>query len=209
VTEGAAAPVTFIAATSLEFKALERELRGARIVRTGIALHRLRDDLGAIVVSCGVAGGLRTDLPTGTLLIPREVRRPDGAVLTCDPELVAALAERARELHLDPVFEPLVTAVSIVHGAQRAQWAANGYAGVDMESGLLRAPRVAVCRVVLDTPQHEISADWSSPLIAVLKPWNWPQALWLGREAPRAAALSARVAAGAQGIRPQMRITRQ
>jgi hypothetical protein len=198
-----------IAATSLEYRALRRALPDARIVRTGIALKKSCADLGEIVVSCGLAGGLRGDLPTGTVLIPREVRRPDGSMLRCDAELVEAFARGARQLGIDPVFDPLVTTGSIVRGAARAHWAAQGYAGVDMETGRIDAPRVAAVRVVLDTPQREISADWQAPLLAILKPWNWPQALWLAREAPRAAALAARVAAAAQGIGDRMRITGQ
>jgi hypothetical protein len=191
-------PVTFIAATAMECSALRREMPRARIVQTGIALEQVRGSLGDVVVSCGVAGALRTDLPTGTLLVPREVRRPDGRLLRCDPKLVAALAERARALKLQAVFDPLLTASEIVRGEERARWAADGYAAVDMETGCIGALRVAAVRVVLDTPQHEISADWRVPVLAMLKPWNWPQAVWLAREAPRAAALAARVAAGAQ-----------
>jgi len=191
-----AAP-TLIAATALECNALRRELPSARIVQTGIALANLREELGEIVISCGLAGGLRPDLPTGTVLVPREVRRPGGGMLRCDEELVAAFATSARRLGVEPVFDPLVTAERIVHGASRAQWAEQGYAAVDMETGLIDAARVAAVRVVLDTPQREISEDWRVPAMAMLKPWNWPQAIWLARAAPRAARLAARVVAGA------------
>ncbi|MBV8067096.1 MAG: hypothetical protein JO113_03885 [Candidatus Eremiobacteraeota bacterium] len=201
--------VTFVAATALECKALRREMPVARIVQTGIALEGARDGFGTIVVSCGLAGGLRPDLPTGTVLIPREVRRPGGGLLRCDAEMVEALAERARELGVAPLFDPLLTAQTIVHGNARAQWAAKGYAGVDMETGLIDALRVCAVRVILDTPVRELSADWRNPTTAMLKPWNWPQAWWLAREAPRAAALAARIAAGAQGIGAELRITRQ
>lgn len=203
------APITYIGATALECKALRRVLPGARVVETGIALRRVAAQLGAIVVSCGLAGGLRDDLPTGTLLLPREVRRPDGSVLRCDPELVDAFATSANMLGVDANFDPLLTATEIVRGPARPAWAAQGYAGVDMETGLLDATRIAAVRVVLDTPRNEISADWEQPLWALLKPWNWPQALWLAREAPRAASLVARVVAGAQGIGERLRITRQ
>jgi Phosphorylase superfamily len=203
------ATVTFIAATSLEFEALRRELPHERIVQTGIALSKVCAGLGDVVVSFGLAGGLRSDLPTGTLLLPREVGRPDGSMMSCDPELIQAFAESARRLGIEPVFDRMLTADVIVCGEARAQWAARGYAGVDMETGLIVAPRVAAIRVVLDTPQREISADWQRPLLAILKPWNWPQALWLAREAPRAVARAARVAAGAQGIGAGMRITGQ
>ncbi len=200
MTENPLPPVTFVAATALECGALRRLLPAARVVQTGVALEALRDELGETVVSCGLAGGLRDDLPTGTVLIPREVRRPNGETLRCDPELVEAFAESARRLGLEPRFDPLLTSGSIVNGAARGTWGARGYAGVDMETGLLGAARVAAVRVVLDTPRRELSSDWRTPLAAMLKPWNWPQAVWLAREAPRAAQLAARVVAGAQGI---------
>jgi hypothetical protein len=209
VTDESAASLTLIVATALEYKPLRRAMPDAHIVQAGIALERLDGKLGETVVSCGLAGGLRADLPTGALLIPREVRRPNGSTLRCDGALVDVFAQSARLLGIEPVFDPLLTADHIVHGAARAEWAAQGYAGVDMETGLIDAPRVAAIRVVLDTPQHEISADWRSPLLAILKPWNWSQAFWLAREAPRAATLSARVVAGAQGIGKQARITQQ
>lgn len=185
------------AATPVEYNALRRALPDARIVQTGVALAKLREPLGETVVSCGLAGGLRAELVTGTLLLPYEVRRPDGRVLQCDPELVAALARSARRLGIEPVFDPMLTAGAIVNGVARQQWAERGYAGVDMETGLIQAARVAAVRVVLDTPNVELSSDWVEPLRAMLKPWNWPQAFWLAREAPRAAQLAARVVAAA------------
>lgn len=172
----------------------------ARIVQTGIALADLRESLGEVVVSCGLAGALRSGLTTGTVLIPRAVRSPSGATLNCDAQLVDLFAASARRLGFEPCFDPLVTAATIVHGAARASWAAQGFAAVDMETGLLDAPRVAAVRVVLDTPEREISKDWRMPIVAILKPWNWPQAVWLAREAPRAASLAARIVAGASAL---------
>ena len=190
--------MVIVAATSVERKPLRRALPDARIVLAGVGLANLREDLGDTVLSCGLAGGLRKDLPTGTLLLPRKVRRPGGGTLQCDEALVEALAIGARTLGVEPVFDPLLTAESIVNGAARAYWARQGYAGVDMETGRLTAPRVAAVRVVLDTPENEISADWAVPWRALLKPSNWPQARWLAREAPRAAALAAAVVAASQ-----------
>jgi hypothetical protein len=201
--------ITFVAATALEYNALRRVLPGARIVQAGIALADLREPLGDTVVTCGLAGGLRADLPTGTLLIPREVRRPDGDTLRCDDELVEALTQGARSLGIEPVFDALLTSDSIVNGAAREMWAAQGYAGVDMETGRIAAPRVAAVRVVLDTPQRELSAEWRTPLRAMLKPRNWPQAAWLAREAPRAARRAALVLGATQGIGGRVRISRQ
>jgi len=205
----AAPSVTLIAATSLECKALRRELPEARIVQVGIALANLKVPLGETVVSCGLAGGLRMDLPTGTLLIPRQVCRPNGSVMPCDDELVEALTQGARSLGIEPVFDPLLTADSIVNGAARETWASQGYAGVDMETGRIAASRVAAVRVVLDTPARELSAEWRTPLWAMLKPSNWPQAVWLAREAPRAARLAALVLGATQGIGGRVRISRQ
>lgn len=192
--------VTFVVATSLEAKALRRAAPNARIVETGIALAKLDENLGEIVISCGLAGGLRSDLETGALLIPRTVRRPDGTLLRCDSELVEALVAGARALGIEPLLDPLLTTERIVVGAERAGWATQGYAAVDMETGAILASRVAAVRVVLDTPSNELSTDWASPARALLKPKNWPQALWLAREAPRAAARAAKVVAATQGI---------
>ncbi|HEY2476727.1 MAG TPA: hypothetical protein VGI19_18245 [Candidatus Cybelea sp.] len=192
--------VTLIAATALEYKALRQAVPRARVVRCGIALADLKEPLGDVVVSCGIAGGLRRGLPTGTVVIPREVRRPDGGVLHCDEELTGALIRAALGLRIEPVVDPLLTADAIVNGPARARWAALGYAAADMETGRLRAARVAAVRVILDTPESELSSDWANPLRAVLRPRNWPQVLWLARTAPRAAALCGRVVAAAQGI---------
>jgi hypothetical protein len=119
------------------------------------------------------------------------------------------LTQGARSLGIEPVFDPLLTADSIVNGAARETWATKGYAGVDMETGCITASRVAAVRVVLDTPDHELSSEWRTPLRAMLKPWNWPQAVWLAREAPRAARLAALVLGATQGIGGRVRISRQ
>jgi hypothetical protein len=169
-----------------------------RIVECGIAVchsDRLdRDNDGSIgsYISCGLAGGLREDLPTGSVVIPRDVRRPDGTTLHCDDDLTAALIAGARKLGIEPITSPIVTAATVIVGAERGKWAEEGYAAADMETGLLSG-RIAAVRVILDTPVRELSQDWLNSRIAMLKPWNWPQAVWLSREAPRCARLAARV----------------
>jgi nucleoside phosphorylase len=177
---------------------VRRACPGARVIETGVALARTNpSDLGDCVVSCGLAGGLRADLASGTVLIPRQVRRPDGEALQCDAELIDALLESARRLGIAPVTDALLTSERIVNGAERAQWAAQGYAGVDMETGRIVGARVATVRVILDTPQRELSSDWLNPGRALRNPRNWPQALWLARAAPSAARLAAQIVAGA------------
>jgi len=108
------------------------------------------------------------------------------------------LAAAARSLGFEPVLEPMLTSRTIVNGAERDVWARAGYAGVDMETGLIDAPRVAAVRVVLDTPQRELSAEWIEPMRALRNPRNWMQALWLARHAPRFARRAAQVVAFAQ-----------
>ncbi len=186
---------TIAVATATEALAVSRVMPGARVCETGVGLASRAGPFGESVVSCGLAGGLRRDLPSGTVLVPKEVRRPDGRTLQCDDNLVERLANAARRLGFDPVMDPMLTAPSIVNGEARDEWARLGYAGVDMETGLLDAPRVAAVRVVLDTPQRELSQEWIAPARALRNPRNWPQALWLARHAPRYARRAAQVVA--------------
>ncbi len=190
--------ITVVAATGIEARAARAALGSrARVVQSGIALRGLRGDPGPITISCGLAGGLRDDLPTGTVLIPREVRRPDGTMLTCDPELFAWLVRAARAAGCEPVDAPLLTTARIVRGPQRMRWAQQGYAGADMETGLLQSPRIACVRVILDTPVHEFSAAWENPALVIFRPDAWFDIPFLAREAPRCAALAARIVADA------------
>ena len=186
-----------VTATALEAKAARSELPGARVRETGIALAKLQGGLGDIVVSCGLAGGLRPETSSGTVLVPAHVLRPDGSTLACDVELVEAFTSAARFLGFEVSNELIVTATAIVRGGDRAIWAKRGCVGVDMETGLLYAPRVAAVRVVLDTPLREISADWTHPTSALLRPRNWPEALWLAGTAPRYARRAASIVAAA------------
>jgi hypothetical protein len=190
--------VTVVAATGLEARAAKAALGNrAHVMQAGIALRGLRTDPGPVVISCGLAGGLSDDLPTGTVLIPRDVRRPDGTILHCDDALVDALVSAARKAGCEPIEAPLLTSARIVRGPDRMRWAQQGYAGADMETGLLRAPRVACVRVILDTPVHEFSAAWESPAMVIFRPDAWLDIPFLARQAPRCAALAARIIADA------------
>ena len=169
--------VTVIAATRLEAWAVRRALRHGRIIEAGVGLRRLRvKDLGEPVVSCGLAGAVRPGLPTGSVVIPKRVLRTDGEWVTCDPFLVDLLVAAARE-----------------------SWAERGCAAVDMETGLLTAPRIAAVRVILDTPERDLSEVWRRPALAFVRPESWREALWLLREAPRCAGRAAAVVAAGLG----------
>lgn len=186
--------VTIVAATRTEANAVRRAApANVRVVECGISALRASafDDL---TISCGLAGGLRADLPTGTVLIPSRVRRPDGSEFDCDAAAIDALTRAARDRGYPVVHDPLVTTRTLVHREERRAWGSRGYAGADMETGLLNAPRVACVRVVLDTPQREISPAWLRPATALLQPRAWVDVPFLIREGPRCAAIAAYVA---------------
>ncbi|HEY1429815.1 MAG TPA: hypothetical protein VGF18_09595 [Candidatus Tumulicola sp.] len=185
--------VAVMAATGLEADAARRELPDVRVYETGIGLQRHDGSGIAMAISCGLAGGLRGDLASGTVLIPATVGLADGTMRACDPQLVAGLTSAARSLGFEPVADPLLTADSIVRGDERARWASFGFAGVDMETAKLRSAVFAAVRVILDTPKQELSADWERPIAAMVRPWNWPQAVWLARFAPPYARRAAQI----------------
>jgi hypothetical protein len=192
--------VTIVAATSVEARAARRFAPpGVQVVECGIALQK-RANFDGLVISCGLAGGLREGLPTGTVLVPRLVRRPDGSLLECDAAVVQALTDAAVQLGCTVVQDPLLTSDTFVYGEQRSVWAAEGYAGVDMETGLLWATRVGCVRVVLDTPEREISPAWLQPARAFLQPRAWRDLPFLMREGPRCSAIAARIAASSAGV---------
>jgi hypothetical protein len=186
--------ITVVTATSVETRAARKALPPeVRVVQCGIALKQVRD-FGEIAISCGLAGGLRAELPTGTIVIPRYVRRPDGTMLTCDPELSELLRIAAQRLRHNPVDDPLLTSRTLVHGSERAKWAGE-FAAVDMESGLISATRVACVRVILDTPEREISPVWLHPARAFFTPSAWRDLPFLARESPRCSRLAAEIIA--------------
>jgi len=167
-----------------------------RIIEAGVGLRRLRGrDLGEAAVSCGVAGGVRPGLPTGSVVIPQRVLRASGEWVTCDPSLVAALVAASHEVGLKPELGAIGTAVAFVRGTDRESWAERGCAAVDMETGLLTAPRIAAVRVILDTPERELSEVWRRPASAFVRPEAWGEAFWLFREAPRCAGRAAAILA--------------
>jgi len=187
-----------IAATRLEAWAVRRMVRGGRIIEAGIGLRRLRrKEFDRGVVTCGLAGAVRPGLPTGSVLVPDKVLRPGGGWLTCDPSLVECLVAAARDLGLEPERGPLGTASAFVRGAARQPWIERGCVAVDMETGLLTAPRIAAVRVILDTPERDLSEVWRRPALVVAHPEVWREAIWLCREAPRCARRAAAVLAAA------------
>lgn len=179
--------VHVLAPTLLEYLAARQVLRGVRVTWAGVRLARWNGaPAGTIVVVCGLAGALAPDVYAGHVLIPEQVGLPDGRVMPCDPALVQALAAGARSLGYRPDTRPLLTASSMIVGAEREQWFQRGFVAADMETGLLtsRHLRVATVRVALDSPQRDVSAQWLRSTRAMLQPGLWSEMLWLGRVAP-------------------------
>ncbi len=190
--------VTIVTATGLEARAARRYAPASRVVEAGVALKALAPGRTfAAAVSVGLAGGLDADLATGTVVIPDVIGQTNGTMIRCDEQLSIVLREAAAMLGIAYITAPLLTSATLIIGSERERWAREGYAAVDMESAFIPATRLAVVRVVLDTPLRELSPDWLDPLRAFLKPRNWSQAMWLAREGPRCANLAARVVAGA------------
>ena len=188
--------VQILAPTFLEYWAVRRTLPRASATRAGVRLARWRGAReGSSVVVCGLAGALAGGIPPGTVLVPECVGLPDGKVMRCDATMVRALVAAARTLHLQPDTGPLLTAPSLVVGAERQVWAQRNFVAADMETGLLagRDLRVATVRVVLDSPDRGLSQKWLRPAEAMLRPRLWGELFWLCRAAPMYALLAARV----------------
>src|SRR6202008_1522625 len=120
---------------------------------------------------CAAACGV--EFQAGRFLIPDEMERPNGERIGCVREPETPLRMAARQLGEAPLNAPLVTSPTLVRGKARDEWAARGFAGVDMESGLIAAPGLAVVRIILDTPERELSDAWLRPLSVLLRPEAW------------------------------------
>lgn len=180
--------IAILAPTLPEYWAVRILLPRACIYRTGVGMAR-RQKLrqGSIVVVCGLAGALVSGLSPGTILIPEWVGLANGKTMACDPGLVQTLVTATRSLHWQLSTGPLLTASSLIVGSERSKWTQHGFVAVDMETGLLAEQdlHVAAIRVILDTPEHEISSDWLHPEKAFFQAQHWKELWWLSSTAPR------------------------
>jgi Phosphorylase superfamily len=194
-------PVLFVAMRSEE-RAAHRAAPSLPVRRVGIALAEWLEHPVEVGISAGLAGGLRDDLPPGTVVVADRVATPLEPAVPCDPEWTGWLRAAADRLGLHCVSGPMITTPALVTDTERGRWAAEGYLAADMESGLLirRVPRLAVARVILDTPKHEVSPKWATPWKAALDPRLVRETVWLARYAGAFARRAALVAAEAFGL---------
>ena len=177
---------------------MRRAAPDLRVVRAGVMLRRTGVPAGGVLISVGLAGGLRPDAEAGSVVVPTEVALGDERY-GCDEQWSAALERAARGLGHPVLRAALVTTDRMVTGADRAPHAARGFVAVDTETGLLARnhARVAAVRVLLDTPARELSPRWLHPAWALFDPRCWGQAVWLARHAPAYARRAAEVLASA------------
>jgi len=182
------------AALRLEERAIRRAAPRLRVVRVGVGLTSMEGvPTTGVVLSVGLGGALTGEHAPGTVVVPDGVAAEDGRHWPTDPAWSDALRAASRRLGLPTAAGTLVSTAEVVTGTERRALAQRGYDAVDMESAAVaaRAARLAVLRVVLDTPAHEISPRWIRPALAAMDPRLWPQAYWLARNSPRFAARAA------------------
>jgi len=187
-----------VTALRLEERAIRRAVPRLRVVRVGVGLNSTEPiEATGVVLSVGLGGALREELAPGTVVVPDHVANEAGERWTTDPAWSDALRATSQRLGFPTAAGALVSTAEVVTGAGRTALAQQGYAAVDMESAAIAAQvtRLAVLRVVLDTPSHEISPRWSRPALAAIDPRLWPQAFWLACNSPRFAARAAAVLA--------------
>lgn len=185
-----------VAALRLEERAIRRAAPRLHVVRVGVGVTSAeRIAATGVVLSVGLGGALTNEHAPGTVVVPDRVAAEDGQSWTTDPVWSDALRAASRRLGLPTAAGALVSTARVVTGVERAALAQHGYDTVDMESAAIadQVPRLAVLRVILDTPSHEISPRWSRPGLAAFDPRLWPQAFWLARHSPRFAARAAAV----------------
>lgn len=164
---GGAGGVGFYVATEFEANAVRRGIAASRlaadaqVVQCGIACRDLDvpasvAEFGA-VISCGFAAGLRADVPTSAVLIPRLVYDESGTSLPVDSDWHARIVDSI-DSRVQPVTDPLIQVSEVVATpASKSALSDDGrFAGADMESAFLAAAcrdhdvPFLVLRVVLD-----------------------------------------------------------
>lgn len=163
----------------------------------GISLRRWQPSSEPVILT-GLAGSLTPGLPVGTVVIPRRVGLTNDQMRECDPILRLVLATSASDRGFPVVDGDLLTGDRLIVGDARARWAQRGFVAADMETGFLPTGiRFATVRVIVDSPDEDLSMKWNTPIPAVLNPTLIRQAARLARDAPRFTLRAAGIVRGA------------
>lgn len=160
----AAGALLVAAPLRMEARALRQGAPELRVLRTGMgparsrrAARRIGEAAASRIAVAGLCGALDRGLAPGDVVVASELRG-DGRRerLRPMPGLLECLAARGLRVQVGA----LVSLPHLVRGTERLLWHARGARAADMESAWLArgaAGRpVAVVRVVLDAPDHEI-----------------------------------------------------
>lgn len=148
--------VTFATPLLVEYKAVKRTVRDARLARTGMGPRKSRASRSRIagdgpLVVMGVAGGLSPTVKPGDVIVASEVREGLAVVAVTKPdELVAALRADGFNVHVGPI----VSVAQVAGEQERVALAATGAIAVDTESAQLvdgwPGRPIAVVRTIAD-----------------------------------------------------------
>ena len=152
-----------VAPLRIEARALRTGLHPDTVVhagpraRHGSRVHAAARTVGGPVVIAGVAGGLRSDMSPGDLVVADQLRSTRECVpLPAVALLVAALRRAGHTVHTGPVVE----SDHLVDGSDRERLAESGAIAVDMESAWLveslGSRGACVVRAVSDTPHRGV-----------------------------------------------------
>jgi 4-hydroxy-3-methylbut-2-enyl diphosphate reductase len=170
--DGSANRLCVLAPLRIEVAAARRAAVTADVRRTGMGPERSRRNAELIVATLGhdqpvaivgVCGALTPDLHPGDVVVASTVSSQNGEVWLDLPgaDLIASdLVSRGIPTHVGPIL----STDHVVTREARPHLAARGWLAVDMESAWLAeaagspggARPIAVVRVVLDTPDHEL-----------------------------------------------------
>jgi 4-hydroxy-3-methylbut-2-enyl diphosphate reductase len=160
--------VLVVTAMAIEARAVHRGAPGVRVVRSGIGPRRARHAARAIKaelvparagVIAGFAGAVTQGLAPGDVVVADRVDRAGASVHLPGAQLLAAALQSAGlQVHVGPI----VSSERLVRAGGRASLGREGVLAVDMESAWLLdslpADARAVIRVVVDTPEHELTS---------------------------------------------------
>ena len=177
---GESTPDALLVLAPLKIEALTLgRARRLRIERTGMgprestrAVKRLADARASRVAVAGFCGGLDPDLQPGDVVVADEVRGPHGTT-PCEH---TRLLEILRSMGVRAVSGPIVSVDHMVLSEEeRRVLHRTGAKAVDMESawlaGLAHNRRLAVVRVVVDTPGRGLVRA-GSPLTGGTRAWR-------------------------------------